>query len=64
MVINFECKECSREFDCDVGSIELSNESPYPIFGSPIKCPRCGIRSIEGVELTEKGQMQMTEAVV
>jgi hypothetical protein len=62
MEINFECKKCCREFDCEVGEISLSDDGMRPVFEKDIICPRCGKRSMDGVSLTELGQSQMTEA--
>ena len=62
MFINFECKKCKVEFNCDVGKIEIDEEKLRPIFENDIICPVCGKRSIDGVFLTELGQTQMTEA--
>ena len=62
MTINFDCKKCGKEFDCDVGDITVSEESMRPVFGKVIICPRCGILTIDDVLLTELGQSQMTEA--
>ena len=61
-IINFECKDCRMEFDCDVGDISINEQTMRPDFGKPIVCPRCGERTIDGVLLTELGQSQMTEA--
>ena len=62
MMINFECKKCREEFDCDVGDISLSRKSIRPVFEKDIICPRCGKLSMDDVLLTELGQSQMTEA--
>ena len=62
MKINFECKECRKAFDCDVGKIAIDEEKMRPIFEKNIVCPRCGKRPMDGVLLTELGQSQMTEA--
>ena len=64
MKINFECKKCKRIFDCDVGKISFdwNGESDRPEFEKPIICPKCGIRSMDDVFLTEIGQTQLTEA--
>lgn len=64
MIINFECKKCHKEFDCDVGKISMNDSSMYPDFEKPIFCPRCGKRKMKEVYLTELGQSQMTEAVL
>lgn len=62
MIINFDCKKCRQEFDCDVGKIAIDEKSMRPIFEKDIVCPRCGKRTIDEVLLTELGQSQMTEA--
>jgi transcription elongation factor Elf1 len=61
MEINFECKKCNKEFDCDVGKISLSENAMRPTFERTIICPRCGERSMDEVLLTELGQSQLTE---
>ena len=62
MIINFECKKCQKEFDCDVGKILVSEETMEPTFEKDIECPRCGKVSKGDVLLTETGQTQMTDA--
>jgi len=62
MTINFECKKCHKEFDCDVGQISINERTMRPDFERTIVCPRCGERSMDDVLLTELGQSQMTEA--
>jgi len=52
MEINFECKKCNKEFDCDVGSISIDYERGRPIFEKDIICPQCGKRSIYDVVLS------------
>jgi hypothetical protein len=64
LTINFECKGCHQEFDCDVGNIGINEETLRPDFEKPIICPRCGQRTINQVFLTELGQSQMTEATM
>ena len=64
MEINFKCKMCRKEFDCEVGKIGIHEQSMRPEFEKPIICPRCGERTIDGVLLTELGQSQMTEATM
>ncbi len=64
MTINFECKRCHQEFDCDVGKIGINEKTLRPDFEKPIICPRCGQRTIDQVFLTELGQSQMTEATM
>ena len=62
MKINFRCKGCENEFDCDVGKIGINDKTMRPDFEKPIVCPRCGERTMDEVLLTELGQSQMTEA--
>jgi rubredoxin len=62
MMINFECKRCYQEFDCEVGDISFSEDGTRPVFEKNIVCPRCGDLSAKDVLLTELGQSQMTEA--
>jgi len=64
MTINFECKGCHQEFDCDVGDIGIDEKTLRPDFEKSIICPRCGQRTIDEVLLTELGQSQMTEATM
>ena len=62
MTINFGCRKCGKEFDCDVGKIGIDKTTMRPDFEKPILCPQCGKRTIDEVFLTEIGQGQMTEA--
>ena len=64
MEINFECKRCNSIFDSDVGTIEINEQTFRPDFEKPIMCPKCGVRTIDEVFLTELGQSQMTEATI
>jgi hypothetical protein len=64
MRINFKCKKCRREFDCEMGQIRINEVTMRPDFEKPIVCPRCGRRTMEKVLLTELGQSQMTEATM
>ncbi|MFT5129491.1 MAG: hypothetical protein ACI8W8_003113 [Rhodothermales bacterium] len=64
MVINFECKKCRKEFDCDVGRIGIDEKAMRPTFGKDIVCPACGKLTMDEVLLTEPGQGQMTEATM
>ena len=61
-VINFECKTCRDEFDCDVGRISINEQTMRLDFERPILCPQCGECSIDDLLLTELGQGQMTDA--
>jgi len=62
MIINFECKKCQKEFDCDVGKILISEEEMKPTFERDIECPGCGKVSMDDVLLTELGQSQISDA--
>ncbi len=64
MEINFECKQCSRIFNSDVGTIKMNTQTFRPDFEKSIVCPKCGVRTIDEVFLTELGQSQMTEATM
>ena len=64
MEINFECKKCNSIFDSDVGTIGINEQTFRPDFEKPIMCPKCGVRTIDEVFLTEFGQSQMTEATM
>jgi len=57
--LNFLCKKCRKEFDCDVGKISFPIEENRPRFEKNIVCPRCGILTMDEVELTEYGQTQL-----
>lgn len=62
MTINFECRKCRREFDCEVSQMSISDETMRPVFEEKIVCPSCGELSMDDVFLTELSQSQMTEA--
>lgn len=64
MEINFECKQCSGIFDSEVGTIKMNDKTFRPDFEKSIMCPKCGVRTIDEVFLTELGQSQMTEATM
>ena len=64
MVINFHCKKCRKEFDCDVGKVGMNKKTMRPDFENPIICPRCGKCTIDETLLTELGQSQLTEATL
>ncbi len=64
MIINFECKKCQKEFDCDVGNIGIDDIAMRPTFSKDIVCPRCGKLTMDDVFLTELGQSQMTQATM
>ena len=61
-MVNFECKKCKQAFDCDVGTVDVDDQTFRPKFTNPIVCPRCGERTMDGVLLTERGQGQLTDA--
>lgn len=60
-IINFQCKRCDKEFDCDVGKINFELVDGRPQFEHEIVCPNCGKLTLDEVELTELGQSQLTE---
>lgn len=62
VIINFECRKCHREFDCEVGAVTVSAESGRPQFENALACPSCGTVSMDEVWLTEMGQGQLTVA--
>ena len=64
MTINFECKKCRREFDCNVGKVGIDDIEMRPTFEKEIVCPRCGRLTVADVLLTELGQSQMTKATI
>lgn len=64
MEIEFECKKCGGIFARDVGKLSLPEDSLLPQFEKAIICPKCGIRSIDDVFLTELGQSQLTTATL
>ena len=49
MIINFECKKCNHEFDCEMGKIGIDESSMRPTFESNIVCPRCGVLTMDDV---------------
>ncbi len=61
MEINFQCKKCQQEFDCEMGVVRINVEERQPDFEKPIVCPRCGNRTMDEVLLTELGQSQLSE---
>ena len=64
MEINFECTNCKRIFDCDVGLVTLPEDSLRPHFENEIVCPSCGKRSMDEVLLTELGQSQLSSVTL
>lgn len=63
-IINFKCKKCSKEFDYDVGRIDFQLVNCRPQFEREIRCDKCGILTLDDVELTELGQFQLTELYI
>lgn len=61
--INFICKKCGKEFDCNVGEVTFPSYMPgaRPVFEKGIQCNSCGILTMDEVELTEWGQTQLSE---
>ena len=57
-VINFQCKKCSTEFDCETGKILFGDILD---FEKDIICPNCGKLNKDNIELTELGQTQIGE---
>ena len=49
MRINFECKKCRKEFDCEMGQIGINEMTMRPDFEKPIVCPRCGEMTMDEV---------------
>lgn len=64
MEINFECQKCKGVFSSDVGIVKMNEQTFRPIFENEITCPKCGVRTIDEVFLTELGQTQLTEATL
>ncbi|WP_428356519.1 hypothetical protein [Methyloprofundus sp.] len=64
MEINFECKKCNQIFYSEVGKIKMNEQTFRPDFEEEVKCPRCGVRTIDEVFLTELGQSQITEVMM
>ncbi len=64
MIINFQCKKCRKELDCELGRIGINEQTMRPDFEKSITCPLCGKRTMDDVLLTELGQSQMTDATM
>lgn len=61
-LINFKCKKCRQIFDYDVGKITFSLKvDSRPKFKNNVKCPNCGVLTLDDLELTELGQTQLTD---
>jgi len=61
VTLNFDCIACNTNFTADVGAVSFSFFTKRPKFEKDIICPRCGVRTIDEVLLTEEGQGQLTE---
>jgi len=48
-------------FDFDVGKISFELVDDRPQFENQIKCPNCGVLTLDEVELTEISQTELTE---
>ena len=62
--LHFECKKCRNHFDGDVGRITFPadiDKGKRPEFENEVICPKCGVLTLDDVELTECGQTQLTE---
>ncbi len=57
--LNFRYRKCKKYFNCDVGKITFLIERERPHFEKNIVCPKCGILSMDDVELTEPGQTRL-----
>ena len=57
MLINFERRKCGAPFDCDVGTITLSESSDRPNFKKQIIYPKCGELSMDEEEEKEARRM-------
>ena len=63
-IINFKSKKCNQIFCYDVGRITFPHdiyEGKRPNFERDIYCDKCGLLTLDEVELTELGQTQLTE---
>lgn len=58
VTVNFKCKKCNKEFDCEVGNTTFGERLG---FEHPIICEKCGILTLDEVELTELVQSQVGE---
>ena len=60
--LNFDCKKCTENFNCDVGNItfNFTRTNNRPTFEKDIECPSCGTLTMDDVWLTELGQGQLT----
>ena len=59
--INFKCKRYGLIFFFDVGRINFELVDGKPQFENQIRCHECGLLTLNGIELTELGQSQLTE---
>jgi|SRR3989344_4509843 len=55
-IINFQCKKCEKEFDCETGNITFGDILG---FEKELICPQCGKLSKDDIWLTEFGQTQI-----
>jgi hypothetical protein len=60
-VVNFMCKDCKSEFDYNVGKVTFPTDQDRPSFEKEIHCPKCGIRTLDQIELTERGQTMLSD---
>jgi len=49
MTINFKCKKCRREFDCDMGKIGIDDSGMRPTFEKDIVSPWFDKLTMDGV---------------
>ena len=56
--INFKCEKCNHNFIFETGKITFGKKLS---FEKEINCPKCGIREMKEIELTELGQTQIAE---
>lgn len=57
-IINFECKKCGKEFDCETGKITFGDILD---FEKDIICPNCGRLDKKDILLTEYGETQISQ---
>ena len=66
-IINFYCKSCKSDFDCNVGKVDFPIEKDMPEYERAVICSSCKAEYVSNkdkfsdkFELTELGQSQMT----
>jgi len=60
-IINFKCKKCETEFDCEIGKVTFPDNINEKLnFEKKIICPKCNIITVDEAELTEMGQTDAT----